>query len=159
MMTHKGYSGVAEIAYDTGMIYGRVVGLRDVITFQGETVAEAQQTFRDSVDNYLEFCASRNEPPEKPFSGRFLVRISPTLHRALVEAAMSRGLSLNALVERALMAEVAGASARAPDGDAAPAASRRASSKVAGNAPRRKEAAMAPTTAQARSPTGRTKAG
>ena len=82
MMTHKGYSGVAEIAYDTGMIYGRVVGLRDVVTFQGETVAEAQQAFRDSVDDYLELCASRSEPPEQPFSGRFLVRITPALHRA-----------------------------------------------------------------------------
>jgi predicted HicB family RNase H-like nuclease len=102
MMHYKGYSGVAEIAYDTGMIYGRVVGLRDVITFQGHTVPEAERAFRDSVDDYLEFCASRGEPPERPFSGRFLVRISPALHRDLVAAAEARGVSLNSLVGAAL---------------------------------------------------------
>lgn len=103
MMHYKGYSGVAEIDFDTGMIYGRVVGLRDVITFQGHAVAEAQQAFRDSVDDYLEFCSSRNEPPEKPFSGRFLIRISSDLHRTLVEEAAARGVSLNSLVESTLV--------------------------------------------------------
>src|SRR4051812_12514268 len=102
MMTHKGYSGVAEIDFETGMIHGRVVGLRDVITFQGETVAEASKAFRDSVDDYLEFCASRGESPEKPFSGRFLVRMAPSLHRTLVEKAAAMGTSLNALVESTL---------------------------------------------------------
>ena len=131
MMTHKGYAGVAEIDYDTATIYGRVVGLRDIITFQGETVAEARQAFRDSVDDYLEFCASRGEPPEKPFSGRFLVRIAPTLHRSLVEAASARGLSLNALVERALAAEFTGASAPLPDDDALRAAQKTANSTKA----------------------------
>jgi predicted HicB family RNase H-like nuclease len=102
MMNYKGYVGVAEIAFDTGMIYGRVAGLRDVVTFQGHTVAEAERAFHDSVDDYLELCASRNEAPEKPFSGKFLVRIPPALHRALADAALARGVSLNALVEAAL---------------------------------------------------------
>jgi predicted HicB family RNase H-like nuclease len=108
MMQYKGYSGVAEIAFDTGMIYGRVVGLRDVITFQGHTVAEAEQAFRDSVDDYLDLCASRNEAPEKPFSGKFLLRIEPQLHRALVVEAQRRGVSLNALVESTLNATFPG---------------------------------------------------
>jgi predicted HicB family RNase H-like nuclease len=102
MMQYKGYTGVAEIAFDTGMIYGRVVGLRDIITFQGHTVKEAEQAFHDSVDDYLDLGASRNEPPEKPFSGKFLVRISSELHRTLVEEAHARNVSLNALVEKTL---------------------------------------------------------
>lgn len=104
MMHYKGYSGVAEIAFDTGMIYGRVVGLRDVVTFQGHTVAEAEQAFRDSVDDYLDLCASRNEAPEKPFSGKFLLRIEPQLHRFLVIEAQRRSISLNALIESTLNA-------------------------------------------------------
>src|SRR3954468_10399819 len=102
MMKYKGYTGVLEIDEESGILYGDVVGLRDVITFQGETVPEARQAFQDSVDCFLELCASRNEPPEKPFSGRFLVRISSPLHRRLVEEAQARRLSLNALVERTL---------------------------------------------------------
>ena len=106
MMTHKGYTGVLQIDEDSGVLYGDVIGLQDIITFQGETVAEARQAFRDSVEDYLEFCASRGEPPEKPFSGRFLVRVPSALHRALVERAAAQGVSLNALAERALTAEV-----------------------------------------------------
>ena len=85
-----------------------MVGLRDVITFQGDTVAEAVQAFRDSVDDYLEFCASRNESPEKPFSGRFLVRIEPALRREIVAQAAARGVSLNTLVASTLSAAFPG---------------------------------------------------
>lgn len=106
-MTHKGYTAAIEVDEDGDLLFGYVIGLQDIITFQGETVAEARQAFRDSVDDYLDFCASRGESPEKPFSGRFLVRIAPSLHRSLVEHATTRGLSLNALVEQTLSDEFA----------------------------------------------------
>ena len=102
MMKYKGYTGVIEIDEDSNALFGDVIGLRDMITFQGDTVAEARQAFQDSVDDYLDFCASRNEPPEKPFSGKFLIRISSDLHRAMVEEALARRTSLNSLVEAAL---------------------------------------------------------
>jgi predicted HicB family RNase H-like nuclease len=79
-----------------------LIGLRDVITFQGDTVAQAQQASHDSVDDYLEFCAERAEAPEKPFSGKFLLQIRPELHRTLACQAEARGMSLNALVEQVL---------------------------------------------------------
>lgn len=63
---YKGYTGVPELDLEAGILFGRVIGLRDGITFQGETVPEAIQAFRDSVDDYLEFCAQRGEKPEKP---------------------------------------------------------------------------------------------
>jgi predicted HicB family RNase H-like nuclease len=146
MMSYKGYSGVADLDFDTGMIHGRVVGLRDVITFQGETVAEAARAFRDSVDDYLEFCASRNEPPEKPFSGRFLVRIAPALHRELVAQAAARGVSLNALVESTLSTAFPGRPAEsrsAPRPQAARPARKKAKAAAGtevGPAPRRTKA-------------------
>jgi predicted HicB family RNase H-like nuclease len=97
-MKYKGYTGVAEFDDEAGVIFGHVIGLRDVITFQGESVAELIKAFHNSVDVYLEFCESRGESPEKPFSGQFVVRIEPELHRDLSNAAEAQGISLNSLV-------------------------------------------------------------
>ena len=102
MMQHKGYIGVARVDDEAGLIRGRVVNIRDMITFHGRTVEEARQAFQESVEDYLEFCAARGEEPDKPFSGRFVVRIKPQVHRALAIEAQRRGTSLNALVNRAL---------------------------------------------------------
>lgn len=64
-----------------------VINVRDVITFEGTTVDEVQTAFRDSVDDYLDFCAQWGESPEKPFSGKFVLRLSAELHRkAYVQA-------------------------------------------------------------------------
>jgi predicted HicB family RNase H-like nuclease len=101
-MKHKGYSAAVEFDEDSGVLFGRVIGLRDVITFQGSSVAEVTQAFHDSVDDYLEFCAERGEDPEKPYSGHFVVRIQPELHRALANSAEANSVSLNSLVESAL---------------------------------------------------------
>jgi predicted HicB family RNase H-like nuclease len=68
-MKYKGYTGIVEFDEASGVLFGRVIGLRDVITFEGESVAEVIQAFHDSVDVYLEFCAERGESPEKPYSG------------------------------------------------------------------------------------------
>jgi len=101
-MEYKGYKGVAEFDEETKVIFGHVVGLRDVVTFQAESATEIEQAFHDSVDDYLEFCASRGESPEKPYSGNFMVRLESRLHRALANAAEEQGVSLNALVESTL---------------------------------------------------------
>jgi predicted HicB family RNase H-like nuclease len=102
MMTHKGYIGVAKVDAEAGVIRGRVLNIRDVVTFQGRTVDEARQAFVDSVEDYLDFCASRGEPPEKPYSGKFLVRTRPAVHKALAIEASRRGQSLNAFVNALL---------------------------------------------------------
>ena len=73
-MKYKGYTGIVELEEGSEILFGRVIGLRDVITFQGESVAEITQAFHDSVDDYLEFCAERGESPEKPYSGQFVLR-------------------------------------------------------------------------------------
>ncbi|MFP4035920.1 MAG: type II toxin-antitoxin system HicB family antitoxin [Desulfobacteraceae bacterium] len=101
-MKYKGY--VAEVEFDekAEIFHGEVVNLRDVITFEGKTVDELRQAFQDSVDDYLEFCAERGEEPEKPYSGRFVVRIEPELHRRIAVEARRRGMSINALVGEVL---------------------------------------------------------
>ena len=98
MIKHKGYTGVFKVDPDAGVIRGKVVGLKDIITFQGATVAEAVGAFRDSVDEYLAFCASDGVDPERPFSGKFIVRLSPRVHRDLSALAESKGVSVNKLV-------------------------------------------------------------
>lgn len=113
-MRHKGYIGVMRVDGEAGVIRGRVVNTRDVITFQGKTVEEARAAFQDSVEDYLEFCAARGEAPEKPFSGRFLVRTKPSVHRALAIEAGRRGLSVNAFVNRVLASAAARSRAGAP---------------------------------------------
>lgn len=105
MMQHKGYVGVARIDEEAGVIRGRVINTRDMITFQGKTVDEAREAFIESVEDYLEFCASRGEEPDRPFSGNFPVRTTPEIHRALALEATRRGVSLNQLVSQALARE------------------------------------------------------
>jgi predicted HicB family RNase H-like nuclease len=79
-----------------------VMGLRDVVTFQGTTADEVKRAFRDSVDDYLAFCGERNESPEKAYSGKFMIRVEPGLHRRLAERSAVEGLSLNGWLEKGL---------------------------------------------------------
>lgn len=106
MMTYKGYMGKVEFDDEAGIFYGEVINLRDVITFQGTSVQELRQAFQDSVDDYLEFCAQRGEEAEKPFSGKFVVRVSPNVHRELFAKARLADKSLNSLVSEVLQASV-----------------------------------------------------
>lgn len=95
MMTYKGYGSTIRFDDEADLFHGEVTGLRDVVTFQGRTVDEVRAAFRESIDDYLDFCASRGEAPDKPYSGRFLLRVDPALHRRLVELSTDEGESLN----------------------------------------------------------------
>ena len=87
--------GHVEFDDTAGLFHGEVLDLRDVITFQGTSVAELEQAFRDSIDDYLEFCHERGEEPDKPFSGRLMLRLPPPLHRKAYLRARREGKSLN----------------------------------------------------------------
>jgi predicted HicB family RNase H-like nuclease len=102
MMKYKGYQAKFTVDEDHDIFHGEVLGLTDVVTFQGSTVVELKGAFQESVDDYLDFCKERGEEPEKPFSGRFVVRMSPDLHRACVIAAKHSDKSLNAWVASTL---------------------------------------------------------
>lgn len=101
-LSYKGYEAIITFDEEAEIFHGEVINLRDVITFQGASVAELKQALQDSVEDYLEFCASRGEAPDKPFSGQFVVRVEPPLHRAVVNAARKAGLSLNKWVATTL---------------------------------------------------------
>jgi predicted HicB family RNase H-like nuclease len=102
MLEYKGYTGHVEFDAEAELFHGEVLDTRDVITFQGTSVEDLQQAFRDSVDDYLDFCRQRNEAPDKPFSGRLMVRLSTDLHRKLYIEAKRGGKSLNQLISERL---------------------------------------------------------
>lgn len=106
MMEYKAYIGKVEFDDEASIFHGEVINTRDVITFQGKSVTEIRKSFRDSVDDYLAFCAERGEEPDKPFSGQFVTRISPDLHRRVSIAASVAGKSLNAWVAEQLNSAV-----------------------------------------------------
>jgi predicted HicB family RNase H-like nuclease len=102
MMEYKSYIGNIEYDDQAEIFHGEVINTRDVITFQGTSVAELRKAFKDSIDDYLAFCAERGEQPDKPFSGQFVTRISPDLHRNITAAATISGQSLNSWVSEQL---------------------------------------------------------
>ncbi len=97
-MEYKKYFAKVEFDDQANIFYGEVINLRDVVTFEGKTVDELRKAFTDSVEDYLDFCAERGEEPEKPYSGKFLLRVDPEFHKMLVVQARKKGKSLNTWV-------------------------------------------------------------
>ncbi len=108
MMEYKGYVAKIEFDDDDDLFHGEVINLRDVITFQGYDVNELRQAFQESVEDYLAFCAARGEQPEKPYSGKFSVRLDPELHRKIAIQARMNSKSLNRWINETLEANVTG---------------------------------------------------
>ena len=102
MLEYKGYIAKVEIDEKAGLLHCEVINIRHVVTFEGETMEELQQAFRDSVDDYLEFCTQRGEDPEKPFSGKFVVRLPVELHRKAYVQARLADKSLNGWVRQVI---------------------------------------------------------
>lgn len=102
MLIYKGYIGHVEFDDEADIFHGEVINTRDVITFQGGTVKELKKAFHDSINDYLDFCKERNEEPEKPFSGKFNLRIDPELHRQVYITARQHKVSLNQWIAEAI---------------------------------------------------------
>ena len=102
MMKYKGYVGHVTYDDEGKVFHGEVLGINDVITFQGQTVQELEDAFRDSVEDYLSFCAERGEMPEKPYSGKFNLRIPPEMHARLAIEARRRNESINSYLVKTI---------------------------------------------------------
>ncbi len=96
MMEYKGYVGA--ITYDpvADLFRGEIANLSEVVTFEGHSIGDLKHALAEAVDQYLAFCRERGEKPDRPFSGRMLVRMDPQTHRAVATAAAREGKSLNA---------------------------------------------------------------
>ena len=99
---YKNYTGSVEFSGEDSCFHGKVIGIKSLISFEGDCVNSITEDFHKAVDEYLKFCAEKGKEPEKPFKGSFNVRIGTALHRKLALTASVRGISLNTLVEDAI---------------------------------------------------------
>ena len=106
-MKYKGYQGHVNYDDEAKLFHGEVIGLRDVITFQGTSVEELEQAFKDSVDEYLDFCKELGRTPEKPFSGKLMIRLPPEIHERAAFEAKNHGISLNTWIKEAIIQLIA----------------------------------------------------
>ena len=112
ILTYRSYSARIEFDADDRIFFGRIAGLRDVVGFHADTVDDLIGAFHEAVDDYLITCAKLGKPPEKPYSGKVMLRLDPQVHAATARAAELAGMSLNQWSERAL-AQAANADAGA----------------------------------------------
>jgi len=107
-LKYKGYTGSVEYSAEDNCLFGKVLGLnKDCITYEGESIRELQQDFEGAVDDYLASCAERGVAPAKPYSGRFVVRMSSDLHGRVAMAAADQGTTINEYINRVLSRKVA----------------------------------------------------
>jgi predicted HicB family RNase H-like nuclease len=96
---HQGYVARIDVDEENECFHGRVINISDVINFKGKSIVELRREFSKSMEVYFQFCKDKGEEPEAPFSGKFILRISPSLHRAITRAADREGLSINKWAE------------------------------------------------------------
>lgn len=101
-MEYKGYVGSVEFSEEDCIFFGKVMGIRALLSYEGSTARELVADFHGAVDDYLAMCKAEEKEPEKAFKGSFNVRISPELHKQLVVRATAQQMSLNSYVEQAL---------------------------------------------------------
>ena len=101
-MTYKGYTASMTFDADDKIIVGRVLDIDDIIAFHGVSIAEFEQAFQTSIDDYIMACEQLGQSAEKPVSGRLMLRIAPTVHAAALKAAAQSGQSMNKWVEHLL---------------------------------------------------------
>jgi predicted HicB family RNase H-like nuclease len=107
MMEYKGYVGTVEYDREAKLFHGDIINTRDVITFQGTSVAEIEKAFKDSIEDYLAWCREEAVEPERPYSGKFNLRLSPELHKEVAIKAKKLKMSINSFVEKAIIDEIA----------------------------------------------------
>jgi predicted HicB family RNase H-like nuclease len=106
MMNYKGYIGIVTFDDEANIFHGEVINTRDVITFQGTCVEDLRTAFIDSVEDYLDFCAQRGEKPDKPFTGKLVLRMDPKTHERVHIKAKITGVSLNEWINRTIQKEL-----------------------------------------------------
>jgi predicted HicB family RNase H-like nuclease len=106
MLKHKGYTGVVELDDEANVLFGRVIDLNAVITFEGKSTTTIKKAFVDSVDCYLKTCKENNIEPKKSFSGNIRLRIPPDIHQQAFVNASKKGSSLNQFITEALIHEM-----------------------------------------------------
>lgn len=101
-MEYKGYVARIDVDEENDGFHGRVINISDVVNFKGRSMAELKKEFAKSMKTYFEFCREQGDQPEDPFSGKFVLRVDPDVHRAITRAAEREGVSINKWAEHQL---------------------------------------------------------
>lgn len=99
---YKGYVGSIEFSEEDGIFYGKVMGIRSLISYEGESARELLDDFHGAVDDYLEACRAEGKEPEVAFKGSFNIRLSPELHKKIYIYSASHKISMNRYIEEVL---------------------------------------------------------
>jgi len=105
-LKYKGFIASVSFEDEDNILFGKIEGINDLIMFEGESVTEIKQMFREAVDEYIESCKHFNKPLLKSFKGSFNVRVKPDLHQQAAMLAKMQGISLNQLVQKAIEKEI-----------------------------------------------------
>jgi predicted HicB family RNase H-like nuclease len=101
-MKYENYVGSVEYSEEDGCLFGRLLGVDDIISYEGESVTELRAAFEEAVDDYLETCKKIGKTPQRPYSGKIMLRIPPEVHARAAMMAQASGKSLNQFVAEAL---------------------------------------------------------
>jgi len=101
-MKYKGYTARMDFDAEDNILVGKVLGIEDVIVFHAESVHEFQAAFHTAIDDYIAACEKLKQKPEKPASGRLMLRVNPQVHAAALRKAAHAGQSLNKWAERVI---------------------------------------------------------
>ena len=99
---YKEYIGTIEFSEEDGVFFGKVMGIRSLISYEGTNAKELVDDFHGAVDDYLAICEEQGREPERAYKGSFNVRVSPELHKQAVVCAMAHQMTLNSFVENAM---------------------------------------------------------
>ena len=102
LLSYKNYNGTVEYSKEDKCLYGKVTGIKSLLSYEGNSVKELETDFQNVIDEYLQECLERGVEPEQAYKGTFNVRISPELHRSIATYAIEHGKTLNASVEEAI---------------------------------------------------------
>lgn len=110
LLRYKGYTGNIEYSEEERTFFGKVQGLRrDGIIYEGDSVDSIRKDFEEAIDHYLDHCSELGVEPEKPYNGKFVLRMTPELHGQAAEMAVAQGKSMNDFINEAVRAAVANA--------------------------------------------------
>ncbi len=102
MLHYKGYTGSVDYSEEDKIFFGRVAGIRDIISYEGETSAELEQDFRDGIDDYLKNCEICGQQPNKPFADEIKIKTTPEFHEKVYLKALKNGKSVDDFVQGAI---------------------------------------------------------
>jgi len=94
-MTYKGYAAKIEYSDDDDCFIGHIAGIKDVIGFHADSVKELRRAFEEAVDDYLVTCEKVGRAPQKPYSGKLMLRVPPEIHARAAMMAEAHGMSIN----------------------------------------------------------------